>query len=278
MWAPAFAGATIFALLLLQGCSSMRLAYDNADAWARWRANAYFDPQGEAGDELDRRIAAFHAWHRAKMLPQVAQLAEDTAKRIEQGLTRADIERVYAALEAHIRASVREGATQVAGLLDRLEPAQLAYFENKLAEENRKFARENLEGGEEKHRKRRLKRTVERLEDWVGPLSEEQARRVQRYNDRAPMLSELRDRDRKRLQAELVSMLRAREAAKRLPEWAAHWDRNREPNYSSAFREARAAYTDLLLELYPTLSAEQKRSAASRMRGLAADFEHLARR
>jgi hypothetical protein len=266
------------ALAVLSGCSSMRLAYDNADAWLQWRANAYFDPQGETSEELGRRIASFHAWHRAKMLPQVAQLAEDAAKRIEQGLTRADIDRVYGALEAHVRESVREGATQSAPMLDRLEPAQLAHFEKKLADENRKYARENLEGGQERHRKRRLKRTIERLEDWVGRLSDEQARRVQRYNESAPMLNEMRDRDRKRLQAELLAMLRAREASRRLPDWAAHWDRNREPAYAAAFRKLRAEYTDMLLDLYPTLSAEQKRSAASRMRGLAVDFEQLARR
>jgi hypothetical protein len=266
------------ALALLSGCSSIRLAYDNADVWARYRANVYFDPQGEMAEEVDRRIAAFHAWHRAKMLPQVAQLAEDTAKKIEGGLTRADIDRVYAALEAHIREAVRDGATRAAGLLDRLEPAQVAHFEKQLADENRKFFRENLEGGQDKHRKRRLKRTVERLEDWVGPLTEEQAKRVQRYNDAAPMLNEMRDRDRKRLQSELLSMMRAKEASKKLPDWAAHWDRNRDPAYAAAFRKLRADYSEMLVDLYPTLSAEQKRSAASRMRGLAVDFEQLARR
>ena len=266
------------ALALLSGCSSIRLAYDNADALILWRASSYFDFQGEQAAELERRIAAYHAWHRAKVLPQVAQLAEDAAQRIERGLTRADIDRIYVAVEAQIRTSVRAGAVEAAPLLDRLEPAQLAHFERRLGEENRTFAKEHLRGTSEERRKRRLKRTVERLEDWTGPLSEEQLKHIRRYNDTAPMLNELRDRDRKRLQSELVSMLRAREAVKKLPEWAANWDRNRDPNYSSAFREARAAYTSLLLQLVPTLSAEQKASAASRMRGLAADFEHLARR
>ncbi len=256
----------------------MRLAYDNADALLRWRATGYFDLQGEAAEELDRRIAAYHAWHRGKVLPQTAKLAEDAAQRIERGLTRADVDRIYAEVEAQIRESVRAGAREAAPLLDRLEPAQLAHFERRLDEENRTFAKEHLRGDAEERRKRRLKRTLERLQDWTGRLSEEQVARVRRYNDSAPMLNELRDRDRKRLQAELVSMLRAREAAKRLPEWAANWDRNRDPAYTSLFRQARSAYTDMLLDLYPTLSAEQKASAASRMRGLAADFEHLARR
>jgi hypothetical protein len=265
-------------LALLSGCSSIRLAYDNADALILWRASSYFDFQGEQAAELERRIAAYHAWHRAKVLPQVAQLAEDAAQRIERGLTRGDIDRIYAVVEAQVRVSVRAGAVEAAPLLDRLEPAQLAHFERRLEEENRTFAKENLRGTFEERKKRRLKRVLERLEDWTGKLTEEQLVRVRRYNDSAPMLNELRDRDRKRLQSELLSMLRAREAGKRLPEWASHWDRNRDPNYSSAFRQARAAYIDLLLDLYPTLSAEQKASAASRMRGLAADFEHLARR
>lgn len=266
------------ALALLQGCSAIRVAYSNADTLIRWQANSYFDFHDSASEELDRRIAAFLGWHRAAALPQYAKIATEAAGRLERGLTRADVDWLYAALEAQAREGLRAAAAEAAPLLDRLEPAQLEHFEQRLREENRKFERDNLKGAPAERRQRRLKRTIERLEDWVGELGAEQEALVRRYNDSAPMFIELRDRDRKRRQAELVAMLRAREARRRLADWAAAWDRNREPAYEAAFRDWRAAYAGMIAELDRTLTAEQRRAAAARLRGFAADFEHLQRR
>lgn len=265
-------------LALLQGCSAVRVAYGNADTLLRWQANSYFDFHEGSAEELDRRIAAFLGWHRVAALPQYAKIAAEAAARVERRLSPADLDWFYAAVEGQAREGLRAAATEAAPLLDRLEPGQLEHFEQRLREENRKFARESLQGGLAERRERRLKRTLERLEDWFGTLGEEQVALVRRYNETAPMSIELRDRDRKRRQAELVAMLRAREARRRLPDWAADWDRGREPAYAAAFRESRAAYAGMIAALDRTLSAEQRRAAAARLRGFAADFEQLQRR
>ena len=270
--------AALTALALLQGCSAIRVVYSNADTVIRWQAKSYFDTHDSASEELDQRIAAFLGWHRAVALPQYAKVAMEAAARVEGGLTRADVDWFYATLEAQAREGLRAGAAEAAPLLDRLEPDQLQHFEQRLGEENRKFERENLRGGPAERRQRRLKRSIERLEDWFGNLAQEQKALVQRYNDNAPMLNEMRDRDRRRRQVELVAMLRAREARRRLADWAVAWDRDREPAYGAAFREWRTAYTGMIVALDKTLTAEQRRAAAARLRGFAADFEQLQRR
>lgn len=71
-------------------------------------------------------------------------------------------------------------------------------MEEGFAEDNREFARENLRGSEEDRRKRRAKRVEERLEDWVGNLSQAQER-VREYSERAPLMGQLRDRAQERL-------------------------------------------------------------------------------
>jgi len=114
---------------------------------------------------------------------------------------------------------------------------------------------------EERHQ-RRVKRNIERLEEWFGPLNDAQAERVQRYSARAPFSAELRDRDRKRRQAEFTAMLRAREAKQRLVQWAQDWEGGREPAYVEASRATRAEYGELLLDLDRTLSAEQREHLA----------------
>jgi len=49
----------VLAAALLAGCSGVRLAYDNADTFIRWRLLQFLDVQGEQADELDERIARF---------------------------------------------------------------------------------------------------------------------------------------------------------------------------------------------------------------------------
>jgi hypothetical protein len=263
--------------LLLQGCSPTRLAYNHADVVIRWEANSYFDLEGEQSEEFDRMLASFHAWHRRRALPQYAALAEDAAARLARGYKREDLDWGYDAVQAQVRESLGAAATEVAGLLDRLSAEQLGHFEKRLAEDNRRFAKEHLRGTMEERQERRFKRNVERLEDWFGPLSEAQLERVRRYGARAPLYDELRDRDRKRRQAELLAMLRSREAKARLARWAQAWDRGREPAYEQAVRATRAEYVDLLLDLNRTLTAEQRDHGTRRLRRYAALFGELSR-
>jgi hypothetical protein len=265
------------ALAFLPGCSVTRLAYNNADVFLRWQANNYFNFEAEQSDELDRRVAAFLDWHRAKALPQYARLGEEAAARMLRGIKRQDLEWGYDAVRAQMVEAFSAAASRGADLLDQLSPEQIAHLERRLAEENRKFAKEQLQGSMEERHKRRVKRNTELLEEWYGPLSEAQAERVRQHSARAPFSAELRDRDRKRIQAEFVAILRAREAKQRLAQWVQLWEAGREPAYAAASRAMRAEYYDLLLDLDRMLSSEQREHAAARLKRYAGLFESLVR-
>ncbi len=266
-----------FALALLPACSTTRLAYENADVFLRWQANNYFDFQGAQSEELDRRLAAFLAWHRARALPQYARLGEEAAARMRRGIKREDLDWSYDSVVARIREALGAAAFEASGLLDRLSPAQIRHFEQRLAEENRKFAKEQVQGTLEERHQRRVKRNTELLEGWFGPLSAAQAERVRFYSERAPFSAELRERHRKRRQAELVAILRAREAKQRLAQWLQNWEAGREPGHVEAAKATQAEFTALLLELDGTLSAEQREHVAARLARYAGLFESMAR-
>jgi hypothetical protein len=118
----------------------------------------------------------------------------------------------------------------------------------------------------------------ERIEDWVGNLSQAQLERVRQFSERLPLSDELRDRDRKRMQAELLDMIRRREAEMRLPDWASNWERGRDPAHVAATERFRHEYAALLLELDRTLTPEQRGRAEASFRRYAEDFRVLARR
>ena len=181
----------LLAAWLLSGCSAMRVAYENADTFLRWRATSYLDLHGQDSDDLDEAIDAFLAWHRSQALPQYARIADGAAMRVANGLSREDLVWGYDSLVAQARKSLRTAAVRIAPLLDRLDEQQVRHLEERFAEDNRKFAREYLRGGESERRKRRMKRSIERMEDWVGGLSEAQVERVRQYSERAPLTENL---------------------------------------------------------------------------------------
>jgi uncharacterized protein DUF6279 len=263
--------------LVVTGCSTVRLVYDNADLYLAWRAQHYLDLDEARAEELENAIASFMAWHRAQALPKYAQLADDARRRLERGLQPADLVWGYDSGVAQAREGLRNAAERIAPLLDRLTPQQIAHLERRLGEDNRRYARENLRGSERERRRRRTERNVERLEDWVGRLSRSQVERVARYSERAPLLEELRDREQKRLQAELLAMLRAKEAKKRLVDFVTDWERGREPAYSAAVEASRREYFAMVLDIDRSLTREQRAGAAHELARYAQEFRGLAR-
>jgi len=264
-------------LVLVAGCGVLRFAYNNADVFLRWQLGRYLDVHGEQSEELDARIGSFVAWHRANALPQYAKLLGEAAQRLERGLSQEDLVWGYDSVQAQILEGVRVGAGEIADLLDRLSAEQAEHLERRFAEDNRKFARDHLKGSEEERRRRRAKRNVDRLEEWFGELNEAQTERVRRYSERAPFTDAYRDRERKRLQSELLQIIRAREARVRLADWAVKWEQRREPAHARAARAQRAEYFAMLLDLEKTLTPAQRQSAERRLRELIADFQRLSR-
>jgi len=270
--------AALSAGAVLAGCSAIRLAYDNADSYLRWRAGAYLDVSGEAADELDERIDAFLDWHRAKALPQYARLSEEAAQRLGAGLSHEDVVWGYDSLQAQARESLRAAAERFGPMLDRLSPEQVSHLERRLAEDNRKFARENLRGSEAERRKLRAKRLQERLEEWVGRLTPAQVERVRQYAQRAPLTDEHRERDRQRVQAAFLDMVRKRDAAKRLPGLAARWHEGRDPAFVALNEAWRKEFYALLVDIDRSLTPAQRARAVAHFRRYAEDFAILSGR
>ena len=267
----------LIAAVLLAGCSSVQFGYNSADTLLRWRGEQYFDFRDTQSEEFNARVDRFMRWHRADALPEYAKFAADAAGRIERGLSREDVVWGYDGLRGRMKAALRKAAGEMADLLDGLAPAQIANLEQRFARDNRDFAKKNLAGTPDERRRRRYQQNVERLEDWVGELTDGQLERVRRYSARAPLTAEFRDRERRQLQRGLLEILKAREARDRLADFVVDWDRHREPDFERANRVQLEEYFSMLLDLERRLTPAQREKAARRMRSLAEDFSVLSR-
>lgn len=262
--------------LLLAGCSATEFAYNNADAFIRWQAGRYLDLTDAQAEEFSARLGAFLVWHRADALPEYARLAGDAAARLERGASLADMVWGYDAIRQQAREGLRRAGAETGDFLDRLGPAQIENLERRFAEDNAKFAREWVEGAPAEVRARRLKRLAHTLEDWLGELTDAQRERVRRFNDAAPLTGAMRDAERRRRQAELLAMLRAKESGRRLAGWAAEWDRGRDAAFVRANREFTEGLLAMLADLERALSPRQRSVAVARLREYARDFQVLA--
>jgi hypothetical protein len=262
----------------LCGCSTVRFAYENADAYMRWRVGMFLDLEGDEADEMHDRIDQFHAWHRRNALPKYAALAHEASQRVGRGLSRADLVWGYDSVRTQARESLSKAAELLAPLLDRLTPEQVAQIERRIAEENRQFRRDYLQGTESERRARRARSAVNRLEDWVGKLTPAQRQRVRDYAARAPLVDEMRERDRLRLQHDVMAIVRARQAKAKLAQRVAHWELGREAAFAAALEQSREQYFAMLLDVERTLEPEQRRRLLGQLRRYAEDFEALAAR
>jgi hypothetical protein len=262
----------------LCGCSTVRFAYENADAYMRWRVGMFLDLEGDEADEMHDRIDQFHAWHRRNALPKYAALAHEASQRVGRGLSRADLVWGYDSVRTQARESLSKAAELLAPLLDRLTPEQVAQIERRIAEENRQFHRDYLQGTESERRARRARSAVNRLEDWVGKLTPAQRQRVRDYAARAPLVDEMRERDRQRLQNDVMAIVRARQAKAKLAQRVAHWELGRDAAFAAALEQWREQYFAMLLDVERTLEPEQRRRLLGQLRRYAEDFEALAAR
>ena len=276
-WRRCAAFLALAFLLVLSGCSALQLGYNNADKLIQWRGGQYFGFEDEQKAEFERRVQRFLAWHRKNELPGYARVANEMADRIARGVSQADLAWGYDSFQSHLRQALNAGSGEMSDLLDSLTAAQVERFQERMEKENRDFAKEHgLREAPEARRAKRVKRNVERMEDWFGALNEAQMERIALYSNRAPLDDQLRDRDRRRMQREIVAMAKAKEARKRLVQWAAAWEQNRDPAYETARKANLQEFYAMLLDLDKTLSPEQRGRAVKRLRGFAGDFTALA--
>lgn len=260
-------------LAVLAGCTALQLGYNNADSLIHWRGGRYFGFEGEQKADFERRVQKFLTWHRKAELPKYAVLANGLGDRLGRGVALADLEWGYDSFQGLLRQTLRAAALESGDLLDTLTPAQVERFQARFAKENRDFAKEQgLAESSEVRRAKRVKRNIDRMEEWFGSLTDAQVERIRQYSARAPLDDILRDQDRKRMQRELVGMINAKETRRKLEAWAIAWDQNRDPEYETLRKQNLREYFSMLVDLDKTLSAEQRNRAVQRLRGFAGDF------
>jgi hypothetical protein len=268
--------------VFLSACSTIKIAYNQADTIAAWLADDYFELDGAQRQMLRAHFRRIHAWHRATQLDEYAALLVSARRRLDAGVRADDVIWAIDSIKAKYRALVLHSYADAVEVLSTLTDAQLAAARRQFEKNNREYAADHGVGAtSDEQRRLRAQRYLRRIEHWTGPLDPRQEARIAEMSRALPLLTELRLQDRLRRQEQFLALLELRNNARlfapKLRDWLADWDRNRAPEYQAALEPFAAASTKMTVEVFALLTPEQRRHVDDRLQRYVSAFRELAR-
>lgn len=206
-------GLACTGLLLLTGCSMVRLGYSQAPLFTYWWADRYLDFNAEQSQQLKEALDGWYDWHRRTQMPDYATLLAKGQRDVMGPLTREamctwrdDVQRRIDPLVDHV-------APKLAAVALTLTPQQLRHMEARWAKNGDELKRDFAQEDREERRKASLKRTLERYEDFYGRFDEAQRERVSQLLITSPFDADKWLTERERRNRDTISALNSLIAA-----------------------------------------------------------------
>jgi hypothetical protein len=271
-------------LLLLAGCSAVRLAYNQAPHLMYWWLNGYVDFDPEQGERARDALADWFAWHRATQLSDYAGLLATAQRQIQNDVTPGEVCQWADELRKRIEVGYEHGVPAMAEMVRTLKPQQLQRVERRYRKADDDFREEFLQPTRAEQLEESNKRAISRAELIYGELNDAQRAMLAQGIADSPFDPERWLAERQMRQREIVETLRSlqtqhpdkarTEAALRL--FAAHAAQS--PR--AAYREYQSRLFDhncrLIARLHNSTTPEQRRRGAERLKGWEDDLRTLA--
>lgn len=274
----------VLAGLLLQGCSAVRLSYDNADSLARWWLEPYLDMSPEQDSLARERLARFHAWHRKTQLPDYVSLLRQGQKFVTGQPTAADALSLGDGIIRRSRTLAEQATPDIADFLLTLSAEQIERIAGRQAERNADYAKEaQLADGESGQRKARYKRLLERAEYWFDNFSDEQKAALRQLIDGQSAGSQFWYEERLRRQRDWLTLVRQVQSVRppreriiqMLRDYAARFDLPRDPARRVQAVDLRRASAEIAVAIHAMTTAAQRAHAEHKLDELIRDFAEL---
>ena len=167
-------GLLLAMLVLLLGCSSVKLAYNNLDEVVYWWLDGYVDFETAQNQRVREDLDSLHGWHRASELPRVEALLAQFEQLAVADIT-ADKACGFAPVLRQAIGTVADRAEPaLVSLALSLTPDQLRHLEDKYSRNNVKFEREWVHITPGELLDKRFKAAVQRSERVYGRLADAQ--------------------------------------------------------------------------------------------------------
>jgi hypothetical protein len=275
--------AIIGVLLLLTGCSALRLAYNNGPLVTWWWLDGYLDIGSE---QAPRTKAAIDAWfdsNRSVQLPEMASLLALASNEVLEPTTPGQVCRWQRQFRERIDPALQRALQQAADIVPGLGEAQWRHLEDSFVKKNTDMRREFLQPDPAVRLKASIERVVDRAETVYGRLGEPQRRIIAAGVTASPFDAQAWMAERERRQRDTLQTLRrlTAERADRDRIIAAlrvlvdRIERSADPAYRS-YQEHLAEYNcAFAAQLHNATTPAQRQVARERLLGWVDDLRSL---
>lgn len=194
--------------LLMAGCSTVKLAYNQAPQLLSWQLNRYLDLTQPQAERVRDELADLHRWHRDTLLPEHAGLLQKLRQQLPAPMSAEQACRAYADLRTQIDQLLARAEPSLVWLASDLSESQIRSLQKKQADSNADWKKEWLDLPPDKLREHRYQLLLSRTEDFYGTLQEPQKAALRSYIAQSSFDPQRTYAERQRRQQDLVQVLR----------------------------------------------------------------------
>ena len=272
--------------LLLQGCSTVKLAYNQVPHLAYWQLNRYLGLSDMQTERVREELGELHQWHRDTMLPRHAELLQTVQQQLPGAVSPDQACRTYDAVRTQIDRVILQAEPKLVWLATQLTDSQIRNLQKKQADSNTEWKKEWVDITPEQLRERRFKLLQSRAEGFYGALDEPQKAALRAVIAQSSFEPQRHYAERLRRQQDLVQVLQ------KIAEDRGNTDRARSllRGYLDRFNTSPDAgyqhYAQALVKencegfsrVHNTMTSAQRAKAVQSVKGYEQDFLVLATR
>jgi Family of unknown function (DUF6279) len=274
----------VFCLVLLTGCSLLRLTYPQLPTIVYWWLDGYVDFSITQSPRVQLELAEWLRWHRSTQLPEYAALLQRARSEVLADTTPAQVCRWVDEGVSRLLIAYEQGIAPAAETLLALTPAQLNHMERRFEKGNADFEDDFLQPSAEDRLKVSIKRTVERAQMLYGRLDDAQRERIAREVEASPFDPALWLAERKLRQREILATLRRLQAERAgsaqlqaaLRVFAEQAQRSPRPAYRAYQLRLKRFNCEFAAQLHNATTPAQRQAAAETLKGWEIDLRTLA--
>ena len=136
----------LLSLLLLQGCSAIKLGYQQLPTLSYWWLDSTVSFNTTQTATTKQALEHLHQWHRSEELPAYADLLQRVQALSAGPVQTEQVCRVWADVQIRLDVLMREAVVQAAPVAMALGPKQLSHIARRWESQNEDWEKEWLQG------------------------------------------------------------------------------------------------------------------------------------
>lgn len=269
--------------LVLQGCSAIRIAYNQAPTLAYLYLDGYMDFNDTQSAQVKAELAKFQTWHRQTQLPAYIELLQKIQQKMPQDMTDKQACEVFADVRQKALTMADFAEPGVVGIAATFTQQQLDAMARKFSKGNATWREDYLDSSAKDIFEKRQKSAIKRSEMLYGSVSDRQRSLMAQHIEKSGFKAAQSYTERQRRQKDILQTLGkviaspqdAPSTAKEMRSLLARSVASPDAAYRSYLEQITQEGCASFAELHNTTTPEQRKKAVEVLAGYEQDFRAL---